>query len=134
MSIEAFSTYSGNLILTWLFTASAATRPTAWWVELHTGDPGDDGSANEVTTSIDVDYVRKAFVGGTAALKRMASTAACSWTTGAGATPHTVTHVSIWDAEIAGNCLFKAEKAVPVARTAGSVMTFEIGEIITGVR
>ena len=58
--MSCLSDYAENLVLTWLLTATAATRPSAWYVALHTGDPGETGASNEVVVGTDADYVRKA--------------------------------------------------------------------------
>lgn len=42
----------------WFTAAALPARPTAWFVALHTGDPGT-GAANECT---DANYVRRAVV------------------------------------------------------------------------
>jgi len=131
--MSAFSTFSANLVLTWLFSTAAATRPTTWYVSLHTGDPGTDGSANEVTTGLDANYVRKALTMGTAAAKQMLNSAQCSWTAAASITPYTITHVCIKDALTAGNTLFMAAKPVPTSVTNNAVTTFAVGEIIAAL-
>ena len=38
------STYAGNLVLDWLLSTAAATRPTTWSLSLHTADPGLTGT------------------------------------------------------------------------------------------
>ena len=47
--MSSFSDYTENLVLTWLFTNSSATRPTAWYVGLFTAAPSDTGGGTEVT-------------------------------------------------------------------------------------
>jgi len=125
----AFTTYGGNLVLNFLLNTETATRPTAWWVALHTGDPGVAGTANELVVGTDPDYVRKSVTFAAAASRQALSAGAASWTAGTTA-GYNITHVSIWDAETAGNCLLAAAKPVVVAVTTGAVTTFAIGEII----
>jgi hypothetical protein len=36
----AKTNFAENLVATWMLTASAATRPTAWFVAPHSADPG----------------------------------------------------------------------------------------------
>jgi len=48
----AYSTYSSETLLKWLFTTDTVSRPTAWTVRLYDGDPENGGS--ELT---DTDYV-----------------------------------------------------------------------------
>ena len=49
--MASFTDYTENLALTWLFTGSSATRPTAWYVGLFTAAPSDTGGGTEVSGS-----------------------------------------------------------------------------------
>ena len=85
----------------YLFTAEAmGTRPTAWYVALHTGDPSDTGTANEVFAAW---YARQP-VTLTRTLGTMANSGVINFATitGAGVT---ITHISIKDAVSGGNTL-----------------------------
>jgi hypothetical protein len=85
----------------YLFTAETmGTRPTAWYVALHTADPGDTGTSNEVFAAW---YARQS-VAFTRTLGAVANTGAATFAavTGAGVT---ITHVSIKDAVSGGNTL-----------------------------
>ena len=131
----SLSNFAENLLLDWMFTAdapTAAARPTAWYVALHTGDPGETG-ANEVLVATDADYVRKAVTFGAASSGANASTAQVSWTVDAASAGYTVTHASIWDAETAGNCLISGALTSPRTLAALGVLTFEIGEVIAAL-
>lgn len=133
--MSGLTNHGEDLLCTWLFTTTAATRPTAWYVALHTGDPGEVGSANEVVVGTDADYVRKSvtFADPVASSGQVLSNASVSWTVNSGSAGYTVTHASIWDASTAGNCLMKGQ--LPVSRTlaASGVLTFAIGEIIAAM-
>jgi len=124
--------FSEELLLTWLLTASSATRPTAWYVALHMSDPGEAGGAGEVSTAEDLDYVRKAitFADPVADSGQVVSTNSQSWTVDVASAGYTVTHVSIKDAATSGNTLFKAPLPVPRALVAAQVMTFGTGDLI----
>ena len=37
--------YAEKLLLDWILTTGSATRPTAWFASLHTGDPGETGAS-----------------------------------------------------------------------------------------
>lgn len=85
----------------YLFTAEAmGTRPTVWYVALHTADPTDAGATNEAFGAW---YARQA-VSFTRTLGAIANTGAVTFpaVTGAGLT---VTHISIKDALSGGNTL-----------------------------
>lgn len=133
--MSGLTNFGEDLLVTWMFTTSAATRPTAWFVALHTGDPGETGADDEVVVGTDADYVRKAitFDDPVSGSGQCLSDAAVSWTVDTGSAGYTVTHASIWDAETAGNCLMKGQ--LPVARTlvADGVLTFAIGEVIAAM-
>ena len=133
--MSALTNYAEDLLLTWLFTASSATRPSAWYVALHTGDPGETGASSEVVVGTDADYVRDSitFDDPVASSGQVLSDAAVSWTVDSASAGYTVTHVSIWDAVTAGNCLMKGALPVPRALTANQVLTFSIGDIIAAL-
>lgn len=125
----AISTFAGNLVLDWLLDNTAATRPTAWYLSLHTGDPGLTG-ANELVTGTDADYVRKAITFAAAASLAKATDAGVTWTANAGATPYIVTHIGIWDALTAGNFLAYGALAVPEPVAAGGALNLAAGRVI----
>ena len=128
----AFSTYGGNLVLDWLLSNASVTRPTAWYVSLHTADPGLTG-ASEVTTGVDSDYVRKSVTFAAASALQKASNVAATWTANAGATTYVVTHVGIWDAATAGNFLAYGAPGVPETVVASGTFNLSIGRLIAAV-
>lgn len=115
----------------YMFTTTAmGTRPTAWYAALHTADPTEVGNVAEVTTSTDSAYVRKAVT--------LAQTAnevknSAALTFNAVAAGYSVTHISIWDAATAGNCLFKGPLAVPKTLAAGEVLSFAVNELVLSI-
>jgi len=121
--------YSEKYLLDYLLTGSSK------YVALHTADPGEDGSTGEVDVGTDADYVRKAVTFGAATLGvgQSVNTSAVSWTVNSSSGGYTVTHGSIWDAASGGNCLYKAQLAVPKALVADEVFTMAVGEIIAAL-
>jgi len=114
-----------------MLTTDTATRPTAWYVATHTGDPGETGASNEVTVGIDADYVRKSVTFNTPSGDGQTENAgSVSWTVNSGSSGYTVTHISIWDAVTSGNCLFKGSLQVARVLVALGVLTFNADEII----
>ena len=97
-----------SLVTEWLLTTNAVTRPTAWYAALHTGDPGDDGSLNEVTLTDDPDYARKAIVFNPAATVNgdtyTKNNTAAMWIPGSGAN-FSVPYISVWDSLAGGSAL-----------------------------
>lgn len=95
----SFTNYSADLLNNFLLNTETATRPTAWFAELHVGDPGDTGAANPVTAMQDALYGRKAVTFGASASKKSLNTNAPSWTVSPNSPGFNVTHVTIWDAD-----------------------------------
>jgi len=127
--------FSSEQILKYLFTTDTlGTRPTSWFVALHTGDPSLDGSDNEAAYT---NYARvsAAFTasqpGGADTPWRVDNDAVVTFA--ATDAEVTVTHVAVFDAATVGNCL--AVFALPVSRTVanGGVFSIPAGElVITG--
>ena len=127
----SLSNYSEDLLLTFMLTASTATRPVGpFTVALHFGDPGEDGTADEVTATEDADYVRQTitFADPVADSGQSLSSNAPAWTVGAG-TGFTLSYISVWSTTPA-ECLFSGPLVVSEALVETDVHTFSIGNII----
>ena len=120
----SFSDTFETRVLTWVFTNSSATRPTAWYVALFTSAPSDAGGGTEVSGGA---YARQAVtfsVSGNTATNSGAieySTA----TAGYG----TVTHVGIFDASTGGNLIAHSALTTSKAIDTGDVLRFPAGDI-----
>ena len=90
----------------------AFTSPTQVYIKLHTGAPGEAGTANAAGETTRVAANWSASSGGTASLS-----ANVSWTNVS--TTETISHVSLWDNLTAGNHLANAAVSPTVALTAG---------------
>ena len=105
--------------LEWLFTNTAVTRPTAWYLGLFTSDPTDAETGTEVSGGA---YVREAatfsVTGDTAT-----TTAAVEWPV-ATATWGTITHVAVHDALTGGNII--AYAALDASKTINTDDVFRI--------
>ena len=100
------SQYARDQVLQYAYTATALTRPTAWWASLHTGFPGDTGTSilNEFTSGSDTSYARQQLTGGNALVLTshiIQNGGSVAWT--AGGTWATATYLGICDASSAGN-------------------------------
>lgn len=126
------STYARNLLLNWLLTAGAATRPTTWYISLHTGDPGKTG-ANELLVAVDADYVRKLAAFGTATVEVSPTTGDLTWTADVAATTYVITHIGLWDALTAGNFLQGGALAVPETVVASGSLVLAAGRAIASL-
>ena len=122
--MSSFTDYTENLVLTWLFTSSSATRPTAWYVGLFTAAPSDTGGGTEVTGNA---YARVATgtisVSGTSPTTATNS-AAIEFAAASGGNWGTVTHAAIFDASTSGNML--AWAALTTSRTINDGDVFRI--------
>ena len=133
--MSSLANHAEDLLLKWLLTATTATRPSARYISLHTGDPGEARSANELVVGTDADYVRKVvtFADPVTGSGQSLSSSAVSWTAASGASYYTVTHLAIWDALTGGNCLMKAALLAPRNMTASAVLDFATGELIASL-
>jgi hypothetical protein len=116
---------AADAVLDALCRGEAWTPPAAVWVQLHTGDPGVDGTANPAveTTRVQATFATPAD-GGT-----VANTAALEWP--AVAEDEDYTHYSAWDAE-AGVFQFSGTvTAVPA--TAGQPFTVAVGDLVVSL-
>ena len=87
---------------TWGFTTGLMNQMLelvgAWWVQLHTDDPGSSGTANISSTTARVQVMWNPASAGS----KVASNAP-SWGTWAGANGEVITHISLWDGAVAGS-------------------------------
>lgn len=130
----SLTNYGENLVANYAFNTESVTRPTAWYVGLHTEDPTEAGDTGEVTTGEDADYVRKAVTFGAASSGQVASTGAISWTVNSGSAGYTVTHVVFYDALTSGNAIaYGALASGSRTLSASDVLTFNTGELVVTV-
>jgi hypothetical protein len=122
--MASFNDYTENLVLTWLFTTSSATRPTAWYVGLFTAAPSDTGGGTEVTGN---GYARKAT--GTMSVSGTAPTTATNdsaieFDAASGGNWGTIGWAAVFDASTGGNML--AWAALTTDRTINNGDVFRI--------
>lgn len=122
----SFSNNAENLILTWTFTANAATRPTAWYLALFTTNPAEDGSGTEVSTT-GTAYARQT-VAFTVTGNTASNTAAVEFPT-ATASYGTVTHVGVYDASTGGNLIAYAALTTSKTIDTGDVLRVPAGDL-----
>ena len=126
--MSSFSDYTENLVLTWLFTASAATRPTAWYVGLFTAAPSDTGGGTEVSGSA---YARvvTGTISGSGTATTFTNAAAIEFAAASGGNWGSIGWAGIFDASTGGNLL--AWAALTTARTIndGDVLRIPAGDL-----
>lgn len=113
-------------IAKWAFTSEVmSTRPSAWYVALHTADPTNSGASNEVFAAW---YARKP-VTFSRTNGVLTNTAAVTFdaVTGGGLT---ITHITIKDALSGGNSLaYSAQLGTGVTAAIGDVFEIAIGAL-----
>lgn len=106
----------------------AVCRPTPTldvdtvYVKLHTGDPGENGTANAAGETTRKLASFAASSGGVSA-----TDAALDWTNVS--TAETISHVSLWDASSGGNCLGSGALAASKALQVGDTFTIASGAL-----
>jgi len=117
----AATTYTIENVLNALIRGQAFTQSSELWVALHAGDPGKDGS-NEVNTTDWPSYVRRDSLQGDTQANAWSAPDAegITWNQKQlifpvfdGGTEITITHFSVFDAELGGNCLFSGALETP---------------------
>lgn len=111
-----------NQFLDALGNATNVTAPTAFWVKLHTGDPGSAGTSNAATETTRKQASFSAASGGA-----ITTDADLTWTNVAAT--ETVSHWSAWTASTAGTFLFSDDLAASKALTAGDTFTIAAGDL-----
>jgi len=111
-----------NSILDALCRSVAWSDPAAFYVKLHTGDPGSAGANNAATET-----TRKAATFSAASGGAITTSADLAWTSVAAS--ETYSHVSFWDAVSGGNFLGSDALNASKAVTAGDNFTIVAGDI-----
>jgi hypothetical protein len=111
------SNFLEDKLLDLVFNAVAYGGQATVYVKLHTGDPGEAGTANAAANA-----TRKAATFGASAAGVVTNDSAATWTNVPNA--ETYSHVSLWDAETGGNCLWVG--ALTAAKTVAVGDTFNI--------
>ena len=113
----SISNYAELKILDHVAGRAAFTIPSAVYLKLHTGDPGEDATSNAATEA-----TRKVVTWAAAASGSIATNAIAEWTNVS--TTETYSHWSMWDASTEGNALWTGALSTSAAVTAGD--TFQI--------
>ena len=133
MAANGLSTYAQQMILGALFREGAFTVPEAWYVGLHTANPGLTGTS-EVSGNA---YARVAVAfdaveaNGSAGWK-VKNTASVLFAKATPAGWGEVTHFSVWDALTSGNCLSTGKLTTALTVTANMKPEFEAGAFYIG--
>lgn len=105
-----------NQILDSLFSAAAFTPPAASYVQLHTGDPGVNGTANISSFTTRTALTWSAASGGSKSISA-AVVITASWS---GTSPESISYVSYWSAVTGGTFITSDQLVAPVTVVTGS--------------
>jgi hypothetical protein len=122
MAVGLAPTFAAQ-VLDALGNASNLTAPTAFWIQLHTAEPGVDG-----TTAVAGNATRKQVSFGAASGGTIANDTAVSWTAGEVDTSEDYTHWSAWTASTAGTFLCSGTVTAN-AVTSGDTFSIPIGDL-----
>lgn len=120
----SFSNTFETRVLTWVFTSSSATRPTAWYVALFTTNPAEDASGTEVSGG---GYVRQSATF-TVSGNTASNSGAIEYPT-ATAGYGTVSHVGVFDASSGGNLIAYAALTTSKTIETGDVLRIPAGDL-----
>ena len=113
---------TANAILDALCRSVAWSDPAAFYVKLHTADPGASGA-----TAAAGNTTRQAVTFSAASAGAITNSAAVTWTSVS--TTETYSHVSFWDASTAGNFIGSDALNASRAVTAGDTFRIPIGDL-----
>ena len=125
--MAGLTNFGEDLVLDWLFTTGAATRPTSWYVSLYTVAPTEStggtevsgGSYARVSTSFTVSGTDPTTASNTAAVEFAEATG--TW--------GTVVAAGIMDALSGGNLIAYATLTTAKAIDTGDVLRFNAGAL-----
>jgi hypothetical protein len=103
------------------------TAPSAWYVQLHTGDPGAAGTSNTAAETSRQQAVFDAVVTSTGTVT-VASTSDVSWSAVAAPGGQTLTRFSVWSASTSGTFLWSGT-LTSVAVVDGAPLRIPAGQL-----
>lgn len=120
-----FTATAENRVLNWIFTTSSPTRPTTWFLALHTGANGGAGASNEISGN---GYARQA-VTFTVSGNVASNSGAISFGPDTTGNWGSVTDITIWDSVTTGVCLAQGTVSAAVSYAVGDTATIAIGAL-----
>lgn len=118
----SLANYLEDKLLDLVFNATSYAGQATVYVQLHTADPTDAG-----TTAVAGETTREAATFGASSSGTVTSDADILWSSVS--TTETYTHISIWDASTAGNCLWTGALTASKAVTAGDDFKIASGSL-----
>ena len=118
----SFSDHYETHVLNYLFTAGSVTRPTAWYIGLHTSSSTDSSSGTEISGNA---YTRKA-VTLTVSADLATNSSTVEWAAATG-NWGTVTALAVYDAATGGNQIAHSDLTAPKDVSTGDVFRIPAG-------
>ncbi len=116
------SDYLEPRILDLVFNATAYAGQSTVYAKLHLADPGEAG-----TTSPAANTTRQAVTFGAASGGAISNDALVEWTSVPNA--ETYSHISLWDAAAAGNCLWTGALTASKTVAIGDTFRIPVGDL-----
>lgn len=133
--MSAATDFAESLALNFLLNTETATRPTSWYIALHTGDPGESGTSSEVSDANA--YARTAVTFDAASQPSSGFTfcdnsATVTFPTANGGNWGTITHISIKTSATygAGETLFKGALTASKVVNDGDTFQIQAGQLV----
>jgi hypothetical protein len=117
----SISNFLETKLLDLVFNGTAYAGQSTVYAKLHTGDPGEDGTANAATNT-----TRQAMTFGAASGGTITNDADVTWTSVPASEDYT--HLSLWDALSGGNCVWTGTITAN-AVTAGDTFVLQTGNV-----
>lgn len=121
----SISNYAESALLDALFN-NTSLAVAARYVKLHTGDPGENGTASAAGET-----TRKSVTGAAAVSGTFTSVNDLIWTNVS--TSETYSHISLWDHVSAGNCLWTGALSASKAVNAGDTFTIVTAGLVVSL-
>jgi len=117
------------LALNFLLRGTTAGAPTTWYIGLHTGDPGESGTASEVANLYSYQRTSVAFDAAaqpSSGLTFCDNTATITFPTASGGNWGTITHISIKASQTYATTTAYFKGALTASKTVNDGDTFQI--------
>ena len=121
---DALSNDMETHLLNYTFSTTSVTRPTAWYIALHTSDPTDTG-ANEISGN---GYARQSITF-TVSGNTATSNSVVTFPAATGSTWGTITHCSIWTSSSSGTMIGHSALTASKTIAVGDIMQVASGSI-----
>lgn len=118
---------SGDLATTGAVELFDNGLPATLYAQLHTGDPGTNGTSNVATENTRASFTRTAASAGPAGFVSCSNDTVVEWLNAAA--DETVTHLTVWTASSGGVCVF-VDNCPDAVIASGETIQIQIGDLV----